>query len=123
MSRYVEEIKEEHMERENAPEIDFAKVESALSKLREAGEQYERALEQLTSASSSTVHGQPELARLNQLLYTSERRLSHDEGCRTASGSATRSTRPASTPATGSRRYRASGKASKKKPGRRPDTT
>ena len=80
MSRYVEEIQEEHTKRENAPEIDLAPVEAALAKLSEAGEAYERALEKLSTMSSSAVQSQPELERLNQLLYTSERRLSHDEG-------------------------------------------
>ena len=80
MSRYVEEIQEEHAKRENAPEIDLAPVEAALAKLHEAGEAYERALEKLSTMSSSVVQSQPELERLNQLLYTSERRFSHDEG-------------------------------------------
>ena len=29
---------------------------------------------------SAAIQSQPELARLNELLYTSERRLAHDEG-------------------------------------------
>lgn len=80
MTRYVEEIEEIHAEQEGAPEIDLTKVSEALDALREAGEAYQRSLERLSSMSSSAVHGQPQLARLNQLLYTSERRLGHDEG-------------------------------------------
>lgn len=80
MTRYVEEIEEIHAEQEGAPEIDLTNVSEALDALREAGEAYQRSLERLSSMSSSAVHGQPQLARLNQLLYTSERRLGHDEG-------------------------------------------
>ena len=80
MTRYVDEIKDEHAEREGAPEIDFASVEGALGKLKAAGEDYERALTQLSQVNSDAVLGAPELKRLNQLIYSSERRLAHDEG-------------------------------------------
>ena len=80
MTRYVEEIKEAHDAQDGAPAVDLSPVDGALKNLREAGESYERALERLSQMSSPAVQGQPELTRLNQLIYTSERRLSHDEG-------------------------------------------
>ena len=76
----MEEIEEAHAAQENAPDVDLAAVNLALEALREAGRDYERALERLAGASSQALSGQAELARLNQLLYTSERRLAHDEG-------------------------------------------
>jgi N-acetylated-alpha-linked acidic dipeptidase len=80
MSDYVGEIEEAHAAQTSTADVDLAAVTDALAKLREAGEAYERSLERLSTMSSSAVHAQPELARLNQLLYTSERRLAHDEG-------------------------------------------
>jgi len=80
MARYVDEITEAHEGQTDTPEVDLTALSSALDNLREAGLAYEQALEQLTNVSSSAVHGQTELQRLNQLLYTSERRLGHDEG-------------------------------------------
>lgn len=80
MTRYVDEISEAHAEQDAAPDIDLGPVTAALAKLREAGNEYERSLERLSSMSSEAVHAQPQLAQLNQLLYTSERRLAHDEG-------------------------------------------
>ena len=80
MTRYVKEIEEAHAAQEDAPDVDLGAVSAALANLQRAGEAYERSLERLATMSSSAIHGQPELARLNQLLYTSERRLAHDEG-------------------------------------------
>ena len=80
MSRYVEEIKKAHAEQENAPSIDVAPVEKALDELRQAGERYEEALSHLSRMRSDALLGRPELTRLNQLIYTSERRLGHEEG-------------------------------------------
>ena len=80
MTRYVKEIEEAHAEQEDAPDVNLGAVSEALANLRRAGEAYERSLERLVTMSSSAILGQPELARLNQLLYTSERRLAHDEG-------------------------------------------
>ncbi|HXV62467.1 MAG TPA: transferrin receptor-like dimerization domain-containing protein, partial [Vicinamibacteria bacterium] len=61
-------------------EVDLTTVDAALDKLRAAGEAYEAALRNLESAGASALLAQPELQRLNHLLYTSERRLAHDEG-------------------------------------------
>ena len=80
MTRYLKEIEKTHAEREGAPDVDLTPVSEALANLRRAGEAYERSLERLATISSSAILEQPELARLNQLLYTSERRLGHDEG-------------------------------------------
>ena len=80
MTRYVEEIEKAHADQEGAPEVDLAAVSEALINLKRAGEAYERSLDRLSTMSSSAIHAQPELARLNRLLYTSERRLAHDEG-------------------------------------------
>jgi N-acetylated-alpha-linked acidic dipeptidase len=80
MDDYVEEIRTAKEKTPDAPEIDFASVDAALGKLRAAGEAYEAALRRLESVSAEAVSAQPELVRLNKLLYTSERRLAHDEG-------------------------------------------
>ena len=80
MTRYVKEIEEAHAEQADAPDVDLGAVSEALANLRRAGEAYERSLQRLVTMNSSAILGQPELARLNQLLYTSERRLAHDEG-------------------------------------------
>ncbi len=80
MARYVDEIEEAHQAQPDNPGVDLAAVETALDNLREAGRAYEEALAQLSSASSTAVHAQGELVQLNELLYTSERRLAHDEG-------------------------------------------
>ena len=80
MTRYVKEIEEAHAEQADAPDVDLGAVSEALANLRRAGEAYERSLERLVTMNSSAILGQPELAQLNQLLYTSERRLAHDEG-------------------------------------------
>ena len=80
MARYVEEIQEEHAKIDAAPELDFDSIDAALERLREASEAYETALARLSNVSSERLQAQPELRRLNQLLYTSERRLAHDEG-------------------------------------------
>jgi N-acetylated-alpha-linked acidic dipeptidase len=80
MARYVDEIEEAHDEMEGAPDIDMEPVETSLSKLRAAGEAYEEALEALSALDARAVEAQPELQRLNQLLYQSERQLGHDEG-------------------------------------------
>ncbi len=81
MEEYVDEIRETHAAMENPEDIDFAALESALATLRSAGEDYETALADLTaSGSADAVLASAEVSRLNQLLYTSERRLGHEEG-------------------------------------------
>jgi N-acetylated-alpha-linked acidic dipeptidase len=42
--------------------------------------QYEAALSSLRNVKSGALEAQPELRSLNRLLYSSERRLAHDEG-------------------------------------------
>jgi hypothetical protein len=78
MTRYVEEIREEHARIDAAPELDFDSIDAALERLREAIESYETALAQLSNVSSQRLQARPELRRLDQRLYTSERRLAHD---------------------------------------------
>lgn len=80
MSTYVEEIRETHAAMETPEEIDFEAIEGALDALREAGQGYEAALSGLTGASAEAVLGNASVSELNQLLYTSERRLGYDEG-------------------------------------------
>ncbi len=80
MRDYVSEIRETHAAMESPEEIDFAAIESALDALEEAGEGYEAALGRLDSASVDAVLQSTEASRLNQLLYTTERRLGHEEG-------------------------------------------
>jgi N-acetylated-alpha-linked acidic dipeptidase len=80
MERYVEDIRKTKEKTKGAPEIDFAAVTDSLSKLRAAGEAYRSALERLSSMNSKALEAEPELARLNKLLFSSERRLAYDEG-------------------------------------------
>ncbi len=80
MATYVEEIRETHAAMESPEEIDFDAIEGALDALREAGQGYEEALSGLTDASAEAVLGNVRVSELNQLLYTSERRLGYEEG-------------------------------------------
>src|SRR3990172_4965657 len=80
MDRYVVEIEKTREKAKDAPEIDLAPVKTAIGKLREAGEAYEAALGSLQNVSTQALEAQPELRNLNRLLYSSERRLAHDEG-------------------------------------------
>ncbi len=80
MDRYVVEIEKTREKIKDAPEIDLAPVKTAIGKLREAGVAYEAALGSLQNVSTQALEAQPELRNLNRLLYSSERRLAHDEG-------------------------------------------
>ena len=80
MRDYVSEIRETHAAMESPEEIDFAALETALDALEEAGDGYEAALARLDDTSVEAVLQSTEAPRLNQLLYTSERRLGHEEG-------------------------------------------
>ncbi len=80
MRDYVAEIRETHAAMESPEEIDFAAIENALEALDEAGQGYEDALARLDDASVDAILQSPEASRLNQLLYTSERRLGYEEG-------------------------------------------
>ena len=80
METYVEEIRETHAAMDSAEEIDFEAIESALEALRDAGQGYEETLAGLSDASAEAVLGNARVSELNQLLYTSERRLGYDEG-------------------------------------------
>ncbi len=81
MEEYVEEIRETHAAMESPEAIDFEALDAALRALRGAGEDYEAALAALTAEDSgSDMPASTEVSRLNRLLYTSERRLGHEEG-------------------------------------------
>jgi len=80
MDRYVVEIEKTRERIESAPAVDLAPVKTAIGKLREAGQAYEVALSSLSNVSTQALEAQPELRNLNRLLYSSERRLAHDEG-------------------------------------------
>lgn len=80
MRDYVAEIRATHAAMESPEEIDFAAIENALEALDEAGQGYEDALGRLDDASVDAILQSPEASRLNQLLYTSERRLGYEEG-------------------------------------------
>jgi N-acetylated-alpha-linked acidic dipeptidase len=80
MDRYVAEIEKTREKTKDAPEVDLAPVKTAIGKLREAGQAYQAALGALSNVSTQALEAQPELKNLNRLLYSSERRLAHDEG-------------------------------------------
>ncbi len=80
LDRYVAEIEKTREKAKDAPEIDLAPVKTAIGRLRDAGVAYESALSSLQSVSTQALEAQPGLRDLNRLLYSSERRLGHDEG-------------------------------------------
>ncbi len=81
MEEYVEEIRETHAAMESPEAIDFEALDAALETLKSAGEDYETALAALTAqGSGSEMPASADVSRLNRLLYTSERRLGHEEG-------------------------------------------
>ena len=80
MERYVKEIEQTYASQSEAPHIDLKSVAQSIENLRTAGNEYQQSLERLQTYSSTKIHGHAELTRLNQLIYTSERRLAHDEG-------------------------------------------
>ncbi len=80
MSGYVEEIRETHAAMESPDAIDFESLEAALAALEAAGEGYEEALAGLSAVEAEGVLGSEAAVQLNQLLYTTERRLGYEEG-------------------------------------------
>ncbi len=123
MGRYLDEIKETHDEVEGAPELDFTSIESALEKLRQPA----RPMKRRSSASPRWMrppspHSPSSPGSTSCSTSRSAGSVTRKDSP-TASGSAIRSMRPASTPATASRRFPAFGRGSKKKPGRKPGTT
>jgi N-acetylated-alpha-linked acidic dipeptidase len=80
LDRYVAEIEKTREKTKDAPEIDLAPVKASIARLRESGTAYEAALASLQNASTRALEAQPELRSLNRTLYSSERRLAHDEG-------------------------------------------
>ncbi len=80
MRDYVEEIRETHRAMDSPEAIDFESLDQALAALDEAGQGYEQALRALGGTSADAVLSESRASELNQLLYTSERRLGYDEG-------------------------------------------
>jgi N-acetylated-alpha-linked acidic dipeptidase len=81
LDEYVEEIEKSREEMDEAPPLDLSTVRAAIGELRRAGEAYETAVARLPSADASWLESHhEELARLNRLLYTSERVLGYPGG-------------------------------------------
>ena len=81
LDEYVDEIEETHREMKDPPALDLSTVRTAIDELQRASESYEAALARFSTASTSSLQEETvELARLNRLLYTSERLLGHEGG-------------------------------------------
>jgi N-acetylated-alpha-linked acidic dipeptidase len=80
-ARYVAEIRKLHASKSGAPAIDFAPLSDAITRLTRASQAYEKAYAAVPAAAGQTVDGRSEaLKALNQLVYTSERRLGDPAG-------------------------------------------
>ena len=77
MRDYVAGIRETHAAMPSPEEVDFEALDGALDALHEAGQGYEAALAGLANARGIE---NARVAELNRLLFTSERRLGHEEG-------------------------------------------
>ncbi|MEE9262902.1 MAG: M28 family metallopeptidase [Vicinamibacteria bacterium] len=81
LDQYLNEIEETHEEMEDAPPLDLSPVRAAIEELHRSGESYESALARFSTVNASSLQPEAaELARLNRLLYTSERLLGYDGG-------------------------------------------
>jgi N-acetylated-alpha-linked acidic dipeptidase len=77
VSRYEDEL-EKLASRNNAPKsVNFASLKSAIESLAESAKRYEAALQKATGAGFAPVK---QFKALNELLYTSERRLTNEQG-------------------------------------------
>jgi len=80
LGRYVDEIQEISQDRETTA-VDLSPLRAAVAALHRAGERYQQMFDRLSSEGTLLVEThREELAALNRLLYTSERRLGDSRG-------------------------------------------
>ena len=81
LEQYIDEIEKTREEMKDPPAVDLSTVRAAVEELRRAGESYESALARFSIVNASSLQPEAaELARLNRLLYTSERLLGYEGG-------------------------------------------
>jgi len=81
LAGYVDEVEALRKEHPEASSIDLAPIREAVAKLEAAADAYERALAPLASLPSARLTDRTEdLARLDKLLYTTERTLGYEKG-------------------------------------------
>jgi N-acetylated-alpha-linked acidic dipeptidase len=81
LDEYIDEIEETRQEMKDAPALDLSTVRAAIEELRRSGESYESALARFSTVKAGSLQpAEAELARLNRLLYTSERLLGYEGG-------------------------------------------
>src|SRR6185312_12809061 len=77
---YQKSVEAEYKAQTGAPKFDFAPLEKAVADLHAASADYDQAMQ--SAAANGSLYQQPaaDLLALNQLLYTSERKLMNDQG-------------------------------------------
>lgn len=81
LARYVAEVQKLYGEKKGAPAIDFAPLTAAVAALSKSSLAFEKAEAVVPNASAKALETQAEALKVvNQLLYSSERRLGNDAG-------------------------------------------
>ena len=81
LSRYVAEVQKLHAGKKDAPPIDFAPLTAAVSALSKASLAFEKAYGAVPGTSAKALEVQQEALKVvNQLVYSSERRLGNEKG-------------------------------------------
>jgi N-acetylated-alpha-linked acidic dipeptidase len=81
LARYLDEIRQLHDGMKDAPEVDLTPLAAAIDSLAKASQAFEKAYGAVPGASTSAIMAKSEtLRQVNQLVYTSERRLGSDQG-------------------------------------------
>jgi len=81
LARYVAEVQKLHAGRKDAPVIDFAPLTGAVAALSKASLGFEKAAAGVPAASAKALQTQEEALKVvNQLVFSSERRLGNDAG-------------------------------------------
>lgn len=81
LARYVAEVQKLHAGKKDAPAIDFAPLTAAVAALSKSSLAFEKAHAVVPGATAKALETQAEALKVvNQLLYSSERRLGNDAG-------------------------------------------
>ena len=81
LARYVAEVQKLHAGKKDAPEIDFAPLTAAVAALSKASLGFEKAQAVVPAASAKALQTQEEALKIvNQLVFSSERRLGNEAG-------------------------------------------
>jgi N-acetylated-alpha-linked acidic dipeptidase len=81
LARYVGEVQKLHAGKKDAPPIDFAPLAAAVGALSKSSLAFEKAYGAVPNASAKALQVQQEALRVvNQLVYSSERRLGNEKG-------------------------------------------